>query len=213
MTDGGNVNNYVTLIKVEELSKQQRVWSHFRFKDRLPEQIYFQFPKNADQIGVTSWSVTITRPKIEVGAVVTEYTERKSDLVDKASLKAAGILVDAESVTLYGNQVHIKKDKTDANDTVLIDNETGKVSAGLIDADEVVANGIKTQELEAQHLKVTGNSKFGIWEIVKDDTFGEMIQARGDLSLPSGESVSGSGIGYLPLYIRGGTADAASYFA
>lgn len=212
VTDGGKVDNYVTLIQVKELSKQQRVWSHFRFKDRLPEQIYFQFPKNAEQTGVTSWSVTITRPKIEVGAVVTEYTERKSDLVDKASLKAAGILVDAESVTLYGNQVHIKKNKTDANDTVLIDNETGKVSAGLIDADKVVAEGIQAKNLEATNLKVTGNSKFGIWEIAKDDTFGEMIQARGDLQLPSGESVAGSGIGYLPLFIRGGTADAASYF-
>lgn len=212
VTDGGKVDNYVALIQVKELSKQQRVWSHFRFKDRLPEHIYFQFPKNAQQTGVTSWSVTITKPKIEVGAVVTEYTERKSDLIDKASLKAAGIEITSDQVTLYGNQIHVKKNKTDASDTVLIDNETGQVSAGLINADEVVARGIKAQNLEATSLKVTGNSKFGIWEITKDDTFGEMIQARGDLTLPSGESVEGSGIGYLPLYIRGGTADAASYF-
>ena len=212
VTDGGKVDNYVALIQVKELSKQQRVWSHFRFKDRLPEHIYFQFSKNAEQTGVTSWSVTITRPKIEVGAVVTEYTERKSDLVDKASLKAAGIFIDSKSVTLYGSQVHIKKNKDDTNDTVLIDNNTGKVSAGLINAEKVVADGIKTQELEAQNLKVTGNSKFGIWEITKDDTFGEMIQARGDLTLPSGTSAAGSGIGYLPLYIRGGITDAAPYF-
>lgn len=211
-TGDGSTADYVSLIEVKELSKQQRVWVHFRFKDRLPEELYFQFPKNAEQTGVTSWNVTITRPKIEVGAVVTEYTERKSDLVDKASLKAAGIVVNSESVTLYGSQVHIKKNKDDTNDTVLIDNNTGKVSAGLINADEVVARGIKTQELEATSLKVTGNSKFGIWEIAKDDTFGEMIQARGDLSLPSGESVAGSGINYLPLYIRGGIADTASYF-
>lgn len=211
VTDVGKVDNYVDLIQVKELSKQQRVWSHFRFKGRLPEHIYFQFPKNAQQTGVTSWSVTITKPKIEVGAVVTEYTERKSDLVDKASLKAAGVLIDSESVALYGSQVHIKKDKNDTNDTVLIDNETGKVSAGLINADEVVARGIKAQNLEATSLKVTGNSKFGIWEITKDDTFGEMIQARGDLTLPSGTTASGSGINYLPLYIRGGIAD-ISYF-
>ena len=211
VTDGGKVNNYVALIKVKELSKQQRVWSHFRFKDRLPEHIYFQFPKNSEQTGVTSWNVTITKPKIEVGAVVTEYTERKSDLIDKASLKAAGIVVDSESVTLYGNQVHIKKNKTDTNDTVLIDNETGQVSTELINANKVVADGIKTQELEAQNLKVTGNSRFGIWEITKDDTFGEMIQARGDLQLPSGHTAQGSGVQYLPLYIRGGLAG-ANYF-
>lgn len=222
VTDGGKVDNYVALIQVEELSKQQRVWGHFRFKDRLPEHIYFQFPKNAEQTGVTSWSVTITRPKIEVGAVVTEYTERKSDLIDKASLKAAGIVVDSESVTLYGNQVHIKKNKTDANDTVLIDNKTGQVSAGLINADEVVAKGIKTQELEAQHLKVTGNSQLGIFEIhtaKKDDRDqytigGDAIQYSGGYMFPDGKTEvfgAGSFLMYKPMFVRQGSPDSSAY--
>lgn len=207
----GKTEAYVGLLEEKYLAKQHRVWVHFKFKKRLPEYIYFQFPKNTEQTDVTSWNVTITRPKLEEGAVVTEYTERKSDLIDKASLKAAGIVVDSESVTLYGNQVHIKKNKTDANDTVLIDNETGKVSAGLINAGKVVADGISTQTLEAKSLNVTGNSKFGIWEIRKDDNLGEMIQARGDLPLPSGHTAQGSGVQYLPLYIRGGRED-VNYF-
>ena len=224
VTDGGKVNNYVALIEVKELSKQQRVWSHFRFKDRLPEQIYFQFPKNAEQTGVTSWSVTITKPKIEVGAVVTEYTERKSDLIDKASLKAAGIVVDSESVTLYGNQVHIKKNKTDTNDTVLIDNETGQVSAGLINAEDVVAKGIKTQKLEAQNLNVTGNSRLGIFEIKTSsiderDQYsiaGDMITYRGSYKLPDGKTdiTSIDGLAYLmykPLFIRQGAPEIGRY--
>ena len=91
------------------------------------------------------------------------------------------------------------------------DNKTGKVSAGLIDADKVVAEGIQAKNLEATNLNVTGNSKFGIWEIRKDDTFGEMIQARGDLQLPSGHTAQGSGVQYMPLYIRGGLAN-ANYF-
>ena len=146
-TGDGKTIGYVALVEAKELSKQQRVWGHFRFKDRLPEELYFQFPSNTEQTGVTSWNVTIAKPKIEVGAVVTEYTERKSDLVDKASLKAAGVLVDAESVTLYGNQVHIKKDKNSSQYTLLIDNETGKVSAALIDAKKIVAEGVETQDL------------------------------------------------------------------
>nr|DAU73089.1 MAG TPA: nucleoid-associated protein [Caudoviricetes sp.] len=146
-TGDGKTIGYVALVEAKELSKQQRVWGHFRFKDRLPEELYFQFPSNTEQTGVTSWNVTITKPKIEEGAVVTEYTERKSDLVDKASLKAAGVLVDAESVTLYGNQVHIKKDKNSSQYTLLIDNETGKVSAALIDAKKIVAEGVETQDL------------------------------------------------------------------
>ena len=217
-TGNGSTVVYVALIEVKELSKQQRVWAHFRFKDRLPGELYFQFPKNAEQTGVTSWNVTITRPKIEVGAVVTEYTERKSDLVDKASLKAAGIVIDSESVTLYGSQVHIKKNKTDISDTVLIDNNTGKVSAGLINADEVVARGIKAQNLEATSLKVTGNSQLGIFEIhtaTGDDRdqytiSGDSIQYSGGYKFPDGKTDAygaGSFLMYKPMFVRQGSPD------
>lgn len=196
---------------VFRLSRQwTRYWVHWRPKDgyATPKEVIIRHTGNNSTSAST---VYVTQPKLEIGATMTEWTERKTDLVDKASLKAAGIVVDSESVTLYGNQVHIKKNKTDANDTVLIDNATGKVSAGLIDADKVVAEGIQAKNLEATNLNVTGNSRFGIWEIVKDDTFGEMIQARGGLTLPSGTTASGSGINYLPLYIRGGKAD-INYF-
>ena len=220
----GTTVGYVALGEFKVLSKQQKVWVHFRFKERLPEQVYFQFVKNAEQTGVTSWNVTITRPKIEVGAVVTEYTERKSDLIDKASLKAAGVLIDSESVMLYGSQVHIKKNKNDTNDTVLIDNNTGAISAGLINADEVVAKGIKTQELEAQNLKVTGNSQLGIFQIKTSsgdgrDNYtvdGDMITYSGSYKLPDGTTTitSGDGLAYLmykPLFIRQGAPDVGKY--
>lgn len=132
VTDGGKVDKYVALIQVKELSKQQRVWSHFRFRDRLPEQIYFQFPKNSKQTGVTSWNVTITKPKIEVGAVVTEYTEKKTDLIDKSTAKAAGLEITADGVELYGNKVKVKNNgKTAAMFT------DGKLNADLIDADTI----------------------------------------------------------------------------
>lgn len=173
----GKTDGYGVLLEVKDLSdKQQKVWSHFKFKERLPESIYLQFPKNSEQTGVTSWSVTITRPKIEVGAVVTEYTERKNDLVDKASLKAAGILVDVESVTLYGNQVHIKKNKTDTNDAVLIDTNTGKVSAALIDAKKIVADGIETQDLI---ISGSSRSPFSQSENGKDMSYSDNVFLQG----------------------------------
>lgn len=173
----GKTDGYGMLLEVKDLSdKQQKVWSHFKFKERLPESIYLQFPKNSEQTGVTSWSVTITRPKIEVGAVVTEYTERKGDLVDKASLKAAGVLVDSESVTLYGNQVHIKKNKTDTNDAVLIDTNTGKVSAALIDAKKIVADGIETQDLI---ISGSSRSPFSQSENGKDMSYSDNVFLQG----------------------------------
>lgn len=201
-------------VAIELSTEWRRYWVHWRplKSGYVPRQLIIRHTGYQNSAGsCPATNVYITQPKLEEGATLTEYTERKSDLIDKASLKAAGVLINSESVTLYGSQVHIKKDKNDTNDTVLIDNNTGKVSAGLINAEKVVAEGIATQNLEATNLKVAGNSKFGIWEIVKDDTFGEMIQARGDLTLPSGTTASGSGINYLPLYIRGGIAD-INYF-
>lgn len=130
--DDGKTVGYVALVEFKELSKQQRVWGHFRFKDRLPEELYFQFPKNAKQTDVTSWNVTITKPKIEVGAVVTEYTERKSDLVDKASLKKAGIEVKSDEVLLYGDRIRV--DNNGQTAAMFIG---GKLNADFIDADKI----------------------------------------------------------------------------
>lgn len=210
VTDGGKVNNYVALIQINELSKQQRVWSHFRFKDRLPEQIYFQFPSNADQIGVTSWNVTITKPKIEVGAVVTEYTERKSDLVDKASLKAAGIEITSDQVILYGNKVQVKNPKENPSEgydeAAMFQN--GKLNAQFINAGDIVAEGINAKEIKATKLNVTGDSKIGIWHIKKVDGWGDIMQAEG--TEYNGATVV-TGIQYCPLFVRGGSPNTA-YF-
>ena len=129
----GKTDGHGVLLEVKDLSdKQQKVWSHFKFKERLPESIYLQFPKNSEQTGVTSWNVTITKPKIEVGAVVTEYTERKSDLVDKASLKKAGIEVKSDEVLLYGDRIRVNNNGQTAAMFI-----GGKLNADFIDADKI----------------------------------------------------------------------------
>lgn len=129
----GKTDGYGVLLEVKDLSdKQQKVWSHFKFKERLPESIYLQFLKNSEQTGVTSWNVTITKPKIEVGAVVTEYTERKSDLVDKASLKKAGIEVKSDEVLLYGDRIRVNNNGQTAAMFI-----GGKLNADFIDADKI----------------------------------------------------------------------------
>ena len=156
VTGDGNSVGYVALVEDKELSKQQKVWGHFRFEDRLPEELYFQFPKNAEQTDVTSWSVTITKPKIEEGAVVTEYTERKSDLVDKASLKKAGIEVKSDEVLLYGDKIRV--DNNGQTAAMFIG---GKLNADFIDADKI----------EVKHLwaksedRTTKVGYFGNYEI------------------------------------------------
>lgn len=142
----GKTNAYEILMEVKELSKQQKVWCHFRFKDRVPEQIYFQFQGNTEQTGVTSWNVTITKPKIEVGAVFTEYTEKKTDLIDKSTAKAAGLEITADGVELYGNKVKVKNNgKTAAMFT------DGKLNADLIDADTINVHHVWAKDSNNQN--------------------------------------------------------------
>lgn len=77
--DGTN-EAYTTLLTDSDIEREKKIWVHFKFMKRLPNQIYFQFPKNSDQSGVTSWNMAITKPKIEEGANVTQWTEKKTDI-------------------------------------------------------------------------------------------------------------------------------------
>lgn len=146
--DDGKTVGHVALVEVKELSKQQRVWGHFRFKDRLPEELYFQFPKNAKQTDVTNWNVTITKPKIEEGTVVTEYTERKSDLVDKVSLKAAGININKDYVEIYGDKVKVSQTEGGKPIALFADE---KINAQLINATNIVTEGLQAQTIDAKN--------------------------------------------------------------
>lgn len=135
-------------------SEWKRYWVHVRpiSSSPLPTDVLFRALAGCDAY--------ISQPKLEEGATMTDWTERKTDLIDKASLKAAGVSVASDSVTLYGDQVHVKATKSSATDTLLIDNTTGKVAAGLIDAEEIM-----TRQLKATNLTVTDNSKLGPFDI------------------------------------------------
>ena len=147
-TGDGKTVGYVSLVEVKELSKQQRVWTHFRFKDRLPEELYFQFPSNTEQTGVTSWSVTITKPKIEEGAVVSEWTEKKTDIVEKTELKAAGININKDSVEIYGDRVKVSQAEGGTPIALFAD---GKINAQLINATNIVTEGLQAQTIDAKN--------------------------------------------------------------
>lgn len=186
------------------LSRQwTRYWVHWRPKDgyATPKEVIIRHTGNNSTSAST---VYVTQPKLEIGATMTEWTERKSDLVDKASLKKAGIEITSDQVTLYGNKVQVKTPK--ANPSEGYDEaamfQNGKLNAKFINAGDVVAKGINAQEITATKLNVTGDSKIGIWSIKKDDNWGDIMQAEG--TEYNGATVV-SGIQYCPLFIRGGS--------
>lgn len=87
-----------------ELTKEwKRYWVHYHFNTSsdhpLPEKLLIRCYRGNE--------VYICKPKLEIGATMTEFTERKTDLVDKASLKKAGIGITDREVLLYGEQVKV----------------------------------------------------------------------------------------------------------
>lgn len=81
-------------------SEWKRYWVHYRIiGSTLPIYALFRIYGGNN--------IYIAKPKLEEGATMTEFTERKTDLVDKASLKKAGIGITDREVLLYGEQVKV----------------------------------------------------------------------------------------------------------
>lgn len=139
--DGTN-GAYPTLVVESDIEREKKIWVHFKFMKRLPQQIYFQFPKNSDQSDITSWNVTITKPKIEEGANVTQWTEKKTDIdntittinsnVATLDQKADGISAKVSENTTTINSINgqVTTNKTDiANLTIKADGIESTVSS------------------------------------------------------------------------------------
>lgn len=181
----GKTDGYGLLLEVKDLSdKTQKVWSHFKFKERLPESIYFQFPKNQDQSGVTSWNVTITKPKIEEGAVVSEWTEKKTDIVEKTELKAAGININKDSVEIYGDRVKVSQ--TEGGTPIALFGSNGKINGSFIETNNLFLTGFiyKCKNTKPVYTNYPFGSKAQYIDIPKSGSWIEMCPFDKTFRLP-----------------------------
>ena len=112
-------------------SEWKRYWVHWRI-DPYTGDGDTVLPQSVLLRALAGCEVWITKPKLEEGALMTEYTEKKTDLVDKATAKAAGLNITAEGVELYGDKV-----KVNNNGTTAAMFQGGKLNADLIDADTI----------------------------------------------------------------------------
>lgn len=124
-------------VDFELTNEWKRYWVHYHLNTSsghpLPENLLIRCYSGND--------VYVCQPKLEIGATMTEFTERKTDLVDKATLKKAGIEITTDKVKLYGDKVevvttNIKEDGT-KEDTLTTMFSNGKLNANLIDADAI----------------------------------------------------------------------------
>lgn len=121
-------------VDFELTNEWKRYWVHYHLNTssghHLPEKLLIRCNSGND--------VYVCQPKLEIGATMTEFTERKTDLVDKASLKKAGIEITTDKVKLYGDKVQVltrKDETTEYEEAGMFSN--GKLNANLIDADAI----------------------------------------------------------------------------
>lgn len=151
VSQDGNVNFKLT-------NEWKRYWVHYHLNTSsehpLPENLLIRCYSGND--------VYVCQPKLEVGATMTEFTERKTDLVDKASLKKAGIEITSEQVKLYGDKVQVltrKDGDTEYEEAGMFTN--GKFNANLIDAINIVTQALQTGKINADKAIIRNLSIIG----------------------------------------------------
>lgn len=151
---------YASIIELPNqlTTEYKRYWGHMRFHGHLPSKLYIQL----NGVG----EVYVCQPKLEKGATMTEFTERKTDLVDKASLKKAGINITGEEVLLYGEQIKVMN-----NNAIAALFKDGMLNADLIAAkvlESLGSNGARVvindgiMEFFGSINKTQPNIRFGL---------------------------------------------------
>lgn len=126
-------------------SQWKRYWVHWRI-DPYTGNGDTVLPQSVMLRAVDGCEAWVTKPKLEEGALMTEYTEKKTDLIDKATAKAAGLNITAEGVELYGDKVKVKN-----NGATAAMFAHGKLNADLIDADTINVHHVWAKDSNNQN--------------------------------------------------------------
>lgn len=147
-----NAVSFNGYVEFELTNEWKRYWVHYHLNTSsghpIPEKLLIRCNSGND--------VYICQPKLEIGATMTEFTERKTDLVDKASLKKAGIEITTDKVKLYGDKVQVltRIDGTpEYEEAGMFVN--GKFNAKLIDAINIVTQALRTGNIDAQNAEIS----------------------------------------------------------
>lgn len=170
-TEYDDGNTYFTLT-----NQWKRYWVHWRTKSRtdfIPQMILLR----------TSSEAWIAKPKLEVGCTMTDWTEKRTDMVDSQALLATGIDITNGKITITANNTIFR----DNNGTTIALFTGGKINASLIDADQI----------EVKHLWAKSNdgaSKVGYFGNTEEDAC-----KIGDYTV-------------APLFIGGATAKESPFY-
>lgn len=170
-TEYDDGNTYFTLT-----NQWKRYWVHWRTKSRtdfIPQMILLR----------TSSEAWIAKPKLEVGCTMTDWTEKRTDMVDRQALLATGIDITNGKITITANNTIFR----DNNGTTIALFTGGKINASLIDADQIEVKHLWTKSKD-------GASKVGYFGNTEEDAC-----KIGDYTV-------------APLFIGGATAKESPFY-
>lgn len=154
--DDGN-----TVITLTSLWK--RYWIHWRTKSRtekIPQMILLR----------TSSEAWIAKPKLEIGCTMTDWTEKRTDMVDRQALLATGIDITNGKITITANNTIFR----DNNGTTIALFANGKINASLIDADKIEVKHLWAKSNDgANKVGYFGNTEEEACKI--DDTYAPLF--------------------------------------
>lgn len=161
----------------------KRFWMHVKLIKGSCSAIVFRQYRGDWSSGSSAMTVYFTQPKIEEGATVTDWTEKRTDMVDRQALLATGIDITNGKITITANNTIFR----DNNGTTIALFTGGKINASLIDADQI----------EVKHLWAKSNdgaSKVGYFGNTEEDAC-----KIGDYTV-------------APLFIGGATAKESPFY-
>lgn len=161
----------------------KRFWMHVKLIKGSCSAIAFRQYRGDWSSGSSAMTVYFTQPKIEEGATVTDWTEKRTDMVDRQALLATGIDITNGKISITANNTIFR----DNNGTTIALLANGKINASLIDADQI----------EVKHLWAKSNdgaSKVGYFGNTEEDAC-----KIGDYTV-------------APLFIGGATAKESPFY-
>ena len=161
----GRVDGYAQLALT---STFKRYWVHWRINDYtgegaevIPDKVLIRVPGDTE-----AW---VTKPKLEEGAQLTDYTERKTDLIDRATAKAAGLEITSSGITLYGEKIKVENTLSTGQTTTAALFTDGAINAALILAQMLTSQGLNGQMVRIADGLIniygkagTANIRFGL---------------------------------------------------
>ena len=158
----------------------------------------------------TVFAIEIAKPKLEVGATMTEWTAKRSDMVDKQALYATGVDIDSKTIILTANHTYVRTN--DGTPTVMIDADGNltnvKVNADMVNVSathqlRISGNGAMVVDMDNFKLDESGNASFKGSIDSKSGTISFFTFTDSGMYSASSSSLWGLGLRSTNISVRG----------